>query len=231
MDVNSIDIAAIVKKVTQAIKEEHKLLSGITNESGKAVAVVTGYVPAPEKCRELLIKTFGNNVDCLLLHDSDLSGAGLSPIRMEPQDEALFKRLEQAQQVALVAPGVALMKRIAKGEDECAVSRAILRSLLWGAKISIVLDFMPPRFARNTFFEKIVDTVDALRAMDIEVLSYRCREDKNENKLSLITERDVYEAQKAGADTIECVKNAIITPLGSEALRETGLTVIQSVWE
>lgn len=231
MDLGSIDIAAIVKKVTQTIQAEHKLLSGIQGEDGAAVAVVTGYVPAPEKCRELLIKTFGNGIDCLLFHDCNFSGAGLFPVRMEAQDEAFFKRLERAEKIALVAPGVALMKRIAQGEDECLVSRAILRSLLWGAKISVVLDFVPPRFARNTFFEKIVDTVDALRAMDIEILEYQCRKQKNENKLSLVTERDVYDAQKAGADAIECMKNAIVTPLGREALKETGLRLIESVWE
>lgn len=231
MDSNSIDITAIVKKVMQSIQADDRRLSGIQNEDGTTVAIMTGYVPAPEKCRELLIKTYGNGIDCLLLHEADFSGAGISPIKINEQDEQLFKRLEKAEKVALVAPGIALMDQLAKGDDRTPVTRALLRALLWGVHMSVVLDFVPPRFARNTFFEKIVDTVDALRAMDIDILEYRCKEIKAEKTFSLLTERDVLDAHRAGEECVCCTKNAIITPLGREALKETGIILRETAWE
>ncbi len=231
MDINSIDIAAIVEKVTKSIRGDYKLLSGIQNEEGAAVAIITGYVPAPEKCRELLIKTYGNGIDCILLHEVDFSGAGISPIRIDEGEEELFRRLEKAEKVALVAPGIKLMNRIAKGDDNEPFVRALLRALLWGVRMNVVLDFVPPRFARNTFFEKIVDTIDALRAMDIGILEYSCKEMKTDKTFSLLTERDVLDAHMAGEECVRCAKNAIITPLGREALKETGLALIETAWE
>ncbi|MEA4853133.1 MAG: hypothetical protein VB082_02520 [Christensenella sp.] len=228
MEFNGIDIETIVRKAMRSIVGNSILLSGKQNESGKVAAIFTDYIPAPEQCRKFLIQRYGNGIDCLLLNGCEFSGAGISPILLEKPEQELFARLEKAEKVALVTPGFGLLRNIAGGEDRDAVPRAVLRALLWGAQVSVVLDFEPPRFARNTFFEKIVDTLDALKGMGIDVDTYYSKKKKDACVLSLITEESVLEAHKQGIKAIACSRGALVTPLGRDALKEYGIGLQES---
>ena len=60
----------------------------------------------------------------------------------------------------------------------------------------MLLDFKPPRFKRNTFFEKIVTVIETLGDMGVEVLSYQCSVAKDGERLTLVTENEVVAAYK-----------------------------------
>lgn len=132
-----------------------------------------------------------------------------------------MQKLAGAADVVLVTPKIGLLCNIAYGNDEGFLEQAILRPLLWGRRVSVVLDFQPPKFKRGTFFEKIVDAIDALTSMGVRVLAYKCAaEYTEEEKKTLVTETDVLEAHAKGQKRILCELGAVITPLARDRADE-----------
>ncbi|MPN41325.1 hypothetical protein SDC9_188868 [bioreactor metagenome] len=101
----------------------------------------------------------------------------------------------------------------------------LLRSILWGKKAHVLLDFTPPRFKRGTFYEKIGDALDALVDMGVSVFTYSCIRPAKAGALALVTENDVVEAFESGKFNIGCVRGAIITPSARDKAKELNIKI------
>jgi hypothetical protein len=131
----------------------------------------------------------------------------------------------QSDNVVLMAPGIHQLENIAYGQEGGQPEEVLLRSILWGKKAQVLLDFTPPRFKRGTFYEKIGDALDALNDMGVETFTYSCIRPVNPEALSLVTENEVTQAFETGKFEIKCERGAIITPSARDKAREMNIKI------
>lgn len=136
--------------------------------------------------------------------------------------QAALDAVGTAKEIVLASPTVAQLQQIAEANSTDPVCAAVIRALLWKKKVTILLDYEPPKFRRNTFFETIAGALETLQALGAGVAYYEAFETQEEGT-DLVTESDVLEAAQTEEKTILCAYGAIITPAAKDAIRETGV--------
>lgn len=126
--------------------------------------------------------------------------------------------------MVLLAPGIGQIENIAYGREGGACEEVLLRSILWGKKVHVLLDYTPPRFKRGTFYEKIGDAIDALTDMGVSVFTYSCLPQRPD-VWTLVTENDVVSAYANGKTKITCAKGAIVTPSARDKAKELNMKI------
>lgn len=207
--------------VDRVLNEIERDLPADENVQG-TLAIFTSYVPSAKSATRALVEKYGEDVECALFGDAELEPYGFSVLKVSDgiAQNQLMQKAAGKGRIVLVTPKIGLLEKVAQGNDEGFVENVFLRSLLWGRKACILLDFVKPKFKRGTFFEKIVDIIDSLTAMGIEISSYSCTGEKVTNSYSLVTETDVVEAEKRGDTSMLLAEGAIVTPLAAEKARE-----------
>lgn len=216
---NDIDLSQLVAMITDEVKSRIQYADQKDERVDGTVALFTNFVPSKKACGEFLKQKFGVGIDCALFDGVQFSAPGCFPVTIENEGDRsdLMQKLAGTADIVLVTPKLNLLHRLAAGDDSGFVEQAVLRPLLWGRRVSIVLDFEPPAFKRNTFFEKVADSIAALEQMGVKILSYRpSQEESAAERKALVTEEDVLQAAQEGAERILCERNAIITPLARE---------------
>jgi len=138
---------------------------------------------------------------------------------------ALMESLKQYADIVLVSPPLWMLKNIAAGDDRGFIEQVFMRSLLWGKKTRLVLDYEKPRFRRGTFYEGIADALGAIEGMGAGIVSLPLSVGKPEGHLPLVTETEVTDAHREGRKRIRCAEGAIVTPLAWDAARELGIAI------
>ncbi len=189
------------------------------------LAIFTSYVPSAKSAIRALAQKYGEDVECALFGEAEFEPFGFTSVKVcdGMAQNQLMQKAAGKGRIVLVTPKISLLEKIAQGDDDGFVEHVFLRSLLWGRKACILLDFVKPKFKRGTFFEKIVDIVDTLTSMGVEISSYTCLGEKIVNTYSLVTENDVTDAAKRGETSILLAEGAIVTPLAAEKARELNI--------
>jgi len=192
-----------------------------------AVVLMTSHVPG---CREAV-----RMIEELCGADTEYIGFGGAGFPEGPYPkvsdaeligpEAVSERVHLKEKVILLAPKLVLLEQIAQGSDEGLPAYLMIRSLLWGKDVSALLDFEPPRFKRNTFFERVVSAIETLEDVGIGISTYRCVQGPEEGMLALVTERDVVSAAAQGRGRIRKTAAALVTPAAKDAARELGIVI------
>jgi hypothetical protein len=191
------------------------------NVSG-TVVLMTSQIPSPASAMSKLKESFGGELSFIDFGVKipfalpNVIDAGKEP------EERVTETVASAAGIVLLAPKIGLLDSIAKGDDRDFVPHLVIRSLLWGRDVSVLLDFEPPRFRRNTFFEKLVDTLATLQDMGVRLLTYKCAQ-KGDEGLRLVTEADVTEAWRNHKTEIRRAPGAIITPAAKDKAKELGI--------
>lgn len=190
------------------------------------LVLVSSYVPSPKTALNRIKEIYGNDgiefINC---------GTDFTPIfekaghyNGQNADE-IFKKAAQAANIVIITPKISLLDRIAKGDDEGFLEYLVIRSLLWGRKTGILLDFQPPHFKRNTFFEKVNDVLEALTDMGIRTFSYAVSTPEGDSALTLVTEQDVMDAYINKLNEIRAASGAIVTPAAKDKAKELGIDI------
>ncbi|MBQ9942481.1 MAG: hypothetical protein IJP03_05690, partial [Christensenellaceae bacterium] len=228
MDLNGIDMNALVELIRKEVMGRIKY-EGVSDERVEGtVALFTSFVPSKKACGAVLKEHFGEGIDCAMFGDLEFQVPGCFQFKVENREDQseLMQKLAGTADVVLVTPKLSTLYTLAEGNDDDFVAQAVLRPLLWGRRVSILLDFDPPKFRRATFFEKVVDALDILTGMGVRILSYRPAAEYGEvERKSLVTETDVRDALDDGSKRILCASDAIITPLAREKAAELGVAL------
>ncbi len=144
------------------------------------LAVLAGYAPAGESAVQALLSRYGRDVEFALLGEVEFETSGFFRIRADDAAtrNQLLKNAEKKERIVLVAPKISLLEKIVLGDDQGFMEYIFLRSLLWGRKPCVLLDFERPKFKRGTFFEKVSDILEMLESMGVEITHYACAEDR-----------------------------------------------------
>lgn len=136
--------------------ELHKLIEEVTAQVGERLArrdggrrrdkahVVLLPAPAafPDKLKSCLERRYPGGWTL-----ADFTGA--APEALPPEQltrERLLPLAAQAETVSLAAPPVSLLREIAAGEDASDLAYLVIRSILWGKRVELLLDFAPAPF-------------------------------------------------------------------------------------
>lgn len=191
------------------------------------VVLVTSFVPSKKSALDALRRNFMGQMEFIRF------GVEFEPIKEKTYDieesgePFVLDKVASAADLVLLTPKIGLMERIAMGEDEGFIEHLLTRSLLWGRRVTMLLDFTPPRFKRNTFFEKIATTIAALEDMGVRIVSYRCATQKDIRGLGLVTEQEVLAAHKQNKKELFCMAGALVTPLAKDKAKELGIAIHQ----
>jgi hypothetical protein len=212
----------LIDRIAQEVLSRLSALEARDENVSGTVVLLTSQIPSPASAMSKLKESFGG--DLLFINFGVKIPFGLPNVMdagKEPE-ESVTDAVASAAGVVLLAPRIGLLDRIARGDDGDFVPHGVIRSLVWGRNVSLLLDFEPPRFRRNTFFEKLVDTLATLQDMGVKLLTYKCAQ-KGAEGLCLVTEADVTEAWRNHRTEIRRAPGAIITPAAKDKARELGI--------
>lgn len=194
------------------------------NVSG-TVAIVSSYVPSPKTALEFMDVNFGDEVKYITFGTEFSAGIRHSLNGDETPQSQILGMIAETANLVVVTPKIQMLSKIAEGDDSGFIEHLIMRALLWGRKVTLLLDFTPPRFRRNTFYEKVVTVIETLRDMGITVRSYNVKEEDDDKGLSLVTEREIEEAFGNKKTSVKTKAGAIITPLARDKARELDIKI------
>lgn len=220
-------IREIVRRVTERVLGQ-MIAEGLflPNQNGTLV-IVPNYIPEPALLNKYIKDRFSSGVTYALFeHSAGLNPEGdtVSATERDTQQQ-LLSMLKFYEHVVLAMPSLHLLERIANGEDTGAAEQLVLRSILLNQKVTIILDYTPPKFKRGAFFEKLVNSITALRDMGVEIISLTPKLIPADEGLELVTEHEVLEAYQNGYCTVKCAKHALITPLARDKANELGVSI------
>lgn len=223
----NIDDDIELKKLIRRVAEQviRRILEPEKVEKG-AVALIPSFVPDAGPLREYLKGCCADGVVCAGEGARYLGeGFGVLGVETRQDQQRLMETLKGCAKVLLVFPPLWMLKSIAAGDDGEFFVQAFTRALLWEKDATVLLDFKKPGFKRGTYFEALSDALGALEGMGAKIESLKLSVGKPEGRLALVTEAEVFEANKRGRDRIACAPGAIITPLARDAAKELGVSI------
>jgi len=223
MNVSEQDIALVVEKIKAEVNKALAKQPTEENDTVDGTAVlVCAHVVNAAKALAALNQRFDGHKSVYLLNGAKLNcpSCSVKPVSTDDEKNAAMDEIALSQNVVLLAPPIGVLKSLSQGEDNGFIENAVLKSILWGRAVHVILDFEPPKFRRGTFFENLVNAIDALTAMDVGVSTYRVAKDGGEGKLALVTETDILDAHNSGEKTVFVTSDAIVTPLAKDKANE-----------
>jgi len=194
----------------------------------KSLLIPMSYTPDSEACARKAAELSGS--DMTVLSYGDVTASFVSdklPIFTCKDKEQLLDTLSKAEKIILVSPDFQTLYKLASGECTDDLSECVLRALLWGVEINVLVDFELPKHERDNFFGKLNNAFSVLRTMGIGVESFTGK-NQHEKALSLVTESDVIAAKKSGFEYIVCTKEAIVTQLAEDALKDMNMQIVRN---
>jgi len=225
--VDEAQIRQIVRSITERVLERLMAEGLFLPEQNGALVVIPNFLPEPALLSAYLKSAFPNGVACAVLEPTlalDPSFERIDAHTREAQQHVLSS-LKFYERVVLAMPTLQLLGRIANGEDAGFAEQLLLRAILLEKKVSVVLDYTPPKFKRGTFFEGLVGSITALQDMGVEMVSLTPKLKPAEVGFELVTEQEVLEAYQYGDRIVRCAKGAVITPLAKDKANELGVSI------
>lgn len=190
------------------------------------VVLVPSLVPFREKAMERLTGQFGRNLAFISFGEPFRADGYRVIISGNENREEIMELLESTVNLVLLAPPLQVIRRIADADDGDFLTWLFIRGRLWGKKTSIFLDFVPPVHRKAPYEERMVESLEALSALNVP-LEYYLEEipETSAEEQALVTEEDVLAASRAGKKEIAVSFGGIVTPLARDRAKELGITI------
>lgn len=213
------EIEKIVNKVVGEL-----LAQPVQTREKRTLAIFAGYVFAPERVIPYLRE---RRADAVAPESSLPESGGIKTIRIRTEEEksALVSVLADYDEVALVTPPLSLIKTLAQADDSVFEAMLVLRALLWGRKVTLILDFSVPKFRRNTMLAELADALDALEKTGVEIMTLEMERGGGDDYLDLVTEQHIKDAYKNKGSCVRIKEGAIVTQLARDTAKELGVAI------
>lgn len=190
------------------------------------VVLVPSLVPFREKAMERLIGKFGRNLAFVSFGEPFRADGYRVIIAGNENREEIMELLESTINLVLLAPPLQVIRRIAAADDGDFLTWLFIRGRLWGKKTSIYLDFTPPLHRKAPYEERMVETLEALSALNVPLENYLEEvPEASAEERTLVTEEDVLEVSQAGKKEIAVSSGGIVTPLARDRAKELGISI------
>jgi hypothetical protein len=225
--IDEAQIKEIIRRVTENVLGRMIAEGLYLPEQNGALVILPSFIPEPALLNSYLMTRFPTGVTCAMME----SCAELDPsfdrilAAEKAQQQRLLSSLKFYQHVVLAMPSLQLLNRIANGEDSAFTEQIMLRAILQEKKVTVVLDYRPPKFRRGTFFESVVSSITTLKDMGVEIVSLVSTLKQTDSGCELVTEDEIMQAYLYGDRSIRCAKGAIVTPLAKDKANELGVVI------
>ena len=211
----------LIQKIVDEIMRQLNAPADAQDNLG-ALVVVSDYIVRQKEAARAIWERFGGRVRVAALQ------AGYSSPELEVQEmgeQELMSYAALSSDIVLLIPRVSMLQNMARGLDGGCIENIFYRSLLWGKKVHIMLDYTPPpKFKRGTLFQSVAESLDTLVEMGVSVFTY----DENSmagDGLTLVTENEVQEAYSNKNTRIVCQRGAIVTPAARDRAAELNIKI------
>lgn len=217
------DIQNIIKQITQEVLKQ---LNIEQEKRSGALAIFADYVFNPSAVAKHLREKY-TEFTCALFENADLpvEGCNTRPIETAEDRKKLAAQLKQYDEIVIVTPSIWLVGALAKADDTDYTAMLALRPLLWGKKVTILLDFEVPKFLRASALSNFVEDISTLEKTGFTITSLQQDETAKEETKELVTEQDVKEAYKNKAMCVKASPGAIVTQLAEDTAKELGVVI------
>jgi hypothetical protein len=217
----------IIRRVTECVLERLMAEGLFLPDQNGALVIVPNFNPEPALLNKYLKDRFPIGVTCALFEQIAALDPEFHTVYATQQDKqrGLLSMLKFYEHIVLTMPSLQLLNRIANGEDSGFTEQLVLRAILLEKKVTVVLDYQPPKFKRGTFFENIVSAITALKDMGVEIVSLAPTLKPADSICELVTEDKIQQVYLYGDRSIQCAKGAIVTPLAKDKANELGVTI------
>ena len=212
---------AILNITEQVIKR----IKGADKSEG-TLALIPSYVSDAVQVKKHLREKYGENV--ILSGDGAAAlDEGFRKAEIETHDDRqrLIEALKNHSDIVLVTPPLWIMKNIARGNDKGFFEQIFIQALLWGKKVSVMLDFDKPKPKNSAFFKELDNDLSAIADMGAEIVWMNLPAVESDEGILLVTESEVIDAHKRGKERIKCASGAIVTPLARDSARELEISI------
>lgn len=223
---NKEELSLLIKRITQEVLYRIEQAKPVDETVKGTLVLVSSYVPSPKTALARIKEIYGSDGIEFINFGTDFTPLFEKAGHYNGQNaDEILKKAAEAKNIVLITPKISLLDRIGKGEDEGFLEHLIIRSLLWGRNTGIMLDFQPPHFKRNTFFEKVLDVLETLTDMGIRTFSYAVSTPGGERALTLVTEQDVMDAYRNKHSEVLAASGAIVTPAAKDKAKELDIEI------
>lgn len=225
--IDEAQIREIIRRVTERVLDRLMAEGLFLPEQNGALVLVSNFIPEPALLNKYLKSRFTTGVTCAALEPNarlDPEFDAVFAARVDEQ-QRLFSTLKFYEHIVLAMPSMQLLNRIAIGDDSGFTEQLVLRAILMRKKVTVVLDYQPPKFKRGTFFEGVVNSITALKDMGAEIVSLTPVLRSADLVCELVTEDTILWAYLCGDRSIQCTKGTIVTPLAKDKANELGIAI------
>lgn len=221
---DSPELQKLIREIVRRVLAQ--LPSAGESMGGETILLAPAWIPDPEPVRRYCSQQALTQITAIG-EGAHALGDGVCLVSADTQQERAdaMKLLAGARGIMLVNPTLGLMKAIARGNDEGYFEQLFLRALLWGKDAAVLLDYEKPKFRRGTFFQELNDALGAIEEMGAAVVPLGLSVKKAQERLMLVTEREVVDAYAAHQERVMCAAGAIVTPLARDKAKELGLYI------
>jgi hypothetical protein len=225
--IDEAQIKEIVRRVTELVLGRMMTEGLFLPEQEGALVVIPNDIPEPALLNGYLKSRFSTGVRCALFEHCPGLDPAFQTANAGQRDEQqwLLTSLKFYEHIVLAMPSLQLLNRIANGEDSGLIEQLVLRAILLEKRVTVVLDYQPPKFKRGTFFESVANSVTALKDMGVEIVSLVPTLKPADPACELVTEDTILQAYLYKDRSIQCAKGAIVTPLARDKASELGVTI------
>jgi hypothetical protein len=213
------EINRIINRVAQEFVSESRRAG-----QDRVLAILAGYVFNEERVIGYLQERQADIVS-LAGPPPECDGLDATVVKTQEDRSRLVKLLGDYDEVALVTPPMSLLTTIAQADDSVFEAMLVLRPLLWGRRVTLVLDFDSPKFRRNTMFSGLADALDILEKSGVKITALAYKAKDVDEGLELVTEQEVKDAFNDENFRIKIKEGAIVTQLAMDTAKELGVTI------
>jgi hypothetical protein len=219
MEVSRDTIEKIIARATR----EALQAAGTDEPRKQALAVAPGLVFDQKGVAAYLQRI---KAEIVLFEEACITDASIRQMRVETPEERrnLAASLPDYSEIVVVTPPLSLIRALAQGDDGTFAAQLILRPLLWGAGVTLLLDFALPGYRRGEMLTELTEALASLEkaGMRLETLPLK---GKSEEPKDFVSEQDVRDAAKNKKLRIKIKEGAIVTPLARDTAKEVGIVI------
>lgn len=222
---NQIKFQDLISEITAQVVSRLDLQESIDGlAANDTLVLIPAYVPDVASL-SLHLKTVFGCVEYLVMENYDLFSNEFPrrSVASSEDRQQLMTLLNGYSNLVLALPPVALLKNITQGNDSGFVEQLVTRAILWGKKLSIIIDYPAIKSKRIGIFADVAAVIDELKAIGAEIVILGQREVNASELLALVTEEKVIEAHQNGKIRISCAPGVIITPLARDKAADLGI--------
>jgi hypothetical protein len=245
MEVNSADMALLIKKITKIVINNYitELMDCDINNSYEVplnkqiLVLVPEFVANSHEFLKYLVDKHPG-YEIILIADASVKNTKselkeikeILNINEEQSRLRILKNANEFYKTYCVMPGINQLEALVNGDDSNFIVKLMLYLVLHDKAIGIIIDYDIQKLPNSNLIKKLSGILREIKTMkiSIEVLCSKSAKEKiscSKTEKILLTEKYINELNASGTKVITNEQEYIITPLARDRMRELGIKI------